>query len=55
MWNLKYSTDEPIYRTETLTEMENRLVVDKDEGEEVGWMGSLGLVDTTITFRMEKQ
>ena len=25
--------------------MENRLVVAKGEGEEVGWFGSLGLID----------
>ena len=27
------------------TDMENRLVVAKREGEGVGWMGSLGLAD----------
>ena len=26
-------------------DMENRLVVDKGEGEGVGWMGCLGLID----------
>ena len=35
MWNLKYDTNEPIYRTEIdeRTDMENRLVVAK--GEEI--------------------
>ena len=28
-----------------LTDIENRLVVAKGEGEGVGWMGGLGLVD----------
>ena len=32
MWNLKYGTDEPIYRTERLTNTENRLAVAKREG-----------------------
>ena len=44
MWNLKYGTDEPIYRTET--DMESRLMVAKDEGEGMGWTGSLELVDS---------
>ena len=29
MWNLKYGTDEPVYRTETDSDMESRLVVAK--------------------------
>ena len=29
-----------------IRDMENRLVVAKGEGEGVGWMGSLGLIDT---------
>ena len=39
--NLKYGTDEPIYR---LTDMENRLLVAKvwGGGEGVRWTGSLG-------------
>ena len=28
-----------------LMDLENRLVVAKGEGEEVGWTGSLGLID----------
>ena len=46
MWNLKYVINEPIYKTETLTDTENRLMVAKGEGEweGVGWMGSLELV-----------
>ena len=31
-WNLKYGTNEPIYRTETDSQSENRLVVAKREG-----------------------
>ena len=33
MWNLKNSTDESIYKTETDTDTENRLTVMKREGE----------------------
>ena len=29
-----------------IIDLENRLVVAKGEGEGVGWMGSLGLIDT---------
>ena len=35
MWNLKYGTDEPIYRTEIDLQTENRLVVAKGEWD--GW------------------
>ena len=28
-----------------LMDMENRLVIAKGQGERVGWMGSLGLID----------
>ena len=42
MWNLKYDTNELIYKTNRLTDIENRLVVAKGEG----WIGSLGLADT---------
>ena len=28
-----------------IMDLENRLVVDKGKGEEVGWTGSLGLID----------
>ena len=32
MWNLKYGTNEPIYRTETDSDTENRLVAKGVEG-----------------------
>ena len=37
-----------------IIDMENRLVVAKEEGDEVGWTGNLGLKDT-IAFGMDKQ
>lgn len=36
-------------------QMENRLVVAKRKREEVGWTVSLGLLDPTIAFGMNKQ
>ena len=46
MQKLKYSTNVPIYKAETdLIDLENKLVVAKEEGEGVGWTGSLGLAD----------
>ena len=45
MWNLKYGTNEPIYKTETDLQIEYRLVVAKGEGKVVGWTGSLRLAD----------
>ena len=43
MWNLKYGTNEPIYKTEIDSDIENRLVVGRGKG--VGWIGRLGVVD----------
>ena len=47
MWNLKYGTNEPIYKTNRITPMENRLVVAKEEKawNGMGWIRSLGLID----------
>ena len=41
MCNLEYGTKEPMYRTETLTDVENRLVTVKEEVSH----GGLGLTD----------
>ena len=38
MWNLKYDTNEPIYKTEINTSLENRLVIAKGEGKDGGSM-----------------
>ena len=46
MWNLKYGTDDPIYETEIITDMESSLVV--ASGQEVwGWWMK------TVTFGMD--
>ena len=33
-----------------ITDLENRLVVAKEEGEGVGWIGNLGLIDANYCF-----
>ena len=56
MWKLKYGTNEPMQKKRNeLKEMENKLVDAKGEGwgSRIDW--ELGLVDATITFRMDKQ
>ena len=45
MWNLKCNTNELIYKTETDSHIENKLVVAKVGGWGEGWTGSLGLAD----------
>ena len=45
MWKIKYGTNEPIYKTETDSDIESRHEVAKGEGERVGSPGSLGLAD----------
>ena len=46
MWNLKYGTNELIYRTETDSQTwRTDLWLPRGRREEVGWTGSLGLVD----------
>ena len=36
-----------------IMDLENRLVVARGEGELVGWIGSLGLIDAEIAFGMD--
>ena len=56
IWNLKRGTNEPIYTTETDSDMENRLVVAKGEvGREWDGWGVWGWEMQTIVFRMDKQ
>ena len=46
MWNIKYGTNELIYKTETDSETQRTdLWLPRGRGEEVGSTGSLGLVD----------
>ena len=54
VWNLKYDTNEHIYKTETDTEI--RLVIAKGEvGRERDGLTVWGWKMQTITFRMDKQ
>ena len=56
MWNLKYGTNIPIYRTETFINMENRLLVAKGEGGGSGVDWEFGVSRCKLlTFRMDKQ
>ena len=44
MWNLKYDTNEPTYKTETESQnIENRLAVAKGAGPESGMDGGFGV------------
>ena len=45
MRNLKYDTNEPTYKIETLTDVENRLWLPRGSVVGEGWIGSLGLAD----------
>ena len=36
-----------------IMDLENRLVVAKGEGEGVGWIGCLGLMDTNYCLKMD--
>ena len=45
MWNLKYATNEPIYKTETDSKTKRTGWVPRGREERMGWMESLGLVD----------
>ena len=53
--NLKYGTNEPIYRTERDSQTENRLVVAKGQGREWDGLDVWSQQMKTITFRMDKQ
>ena len=41
-----------LYTEKKIMDLANRLVVAKGEGEGVGWLGSLGLIET-IAFAMD--
>ena len=46
IWSLKNDTNKPIYKTERLTDTENKLMVTKGNWEEEGSIGKLGLTYT---------
>ena len=41
MWNLKYGTNEPVYKSETGSDLDNRLVVAKGEGDDAYFIFSI--------------
>ena len=51
LWNLKYDSNELTYKTETDSDIENRLVITKGAGDGEGWSGRLGLAD--VSFDIE--
>ena len=61
MWNLKYITNELIYKRETDSRHREQTCVWLPRGREVGegvgegWMGCLGLADANSIHRMDKQ
>ena len=48
LWNLKYDTNELIYETERVTDIENRLVLPRGRVGEKGGLGSICLQSTNI-------
>ena len=48
MWNLKYATNEPIYETNRLTDIENRLMGAEGEGLAEGWRVRLRSADVSF-------
>ena len=57
MWNLKYGTNEPIYKTETDSQTwSTDLWLSTVPEARMRWTGRSGLVYAkTMTFRMDKQ
>ena len=50
MLNLKYGTNDLSTKQKQFMDMEDRLVFARGEGEGVGWIGSLELVDENSCF-----
>ena len=55
MWNLKYETDELIYKAETHSDIENNLMVAKGEGSGEGLDWKFGVRRCKLLFRFDKQ
>ena len=52
MWNLKYDTNDPIYRTETDSQTQRTyLWLPRERGERVGGTESLGLADANYDIQ----
>ena len=52
MWKLKYSTNEPIFRTETHSKIKRTNLCSQGDR---GVLGVWGEEMQTVTFRMDKQ
>ena len=55
MWNLKYDTNELIYKAETDSDIENNLVVAKGEGSGEGLDWKFGVSRCKLLFRFDKE
>ena len=55
MWNLKYGTNEPMYKTKDSWTQRTDLWLPKVVRERVSGLGVWGQQMQTITFRMDKQ
>ena len=56
MWNLKYDTNELIYKTETDSQTQRTdLLLPRGRGVGEGWIGSWGQQMETSIYRMDKQ
>ena len=51
MWNLKYDTNELIYKIETDSQTKNRLVVAEGEGVEGGMNWEFGISRCKLAYR----
>ena len=52
---IKYMAQRNLSAEKKIMDLENRLVVANGEGEGVGWIGSLGLIDAKyLSFVMDK-
>ena len=50
IWNLKYGTDDPVYKTGGDHGRGEKMWLPGGSGEKVGWMESLGLVDANCNI-----
>lgn len=53
MWNLRNSTNELIYKTKTLTDIENKLTVPKGQEGGINW--EYGINRHTLPCKIDKQ
>ena len=55
MWNLKYDTNELIYKIETDSDIENKFMVTKGEGGRKNKLGIWGYHIQTTVYKTDKK